>query len=225
MPQTRTAEWETLLGPDASAVHRRLVHTLGNLTLSGYNPELSNAPFARKRERLAQSNLELNKEIAREVTWTAVQIEDRARRLAAKALQIWPGPDENVAVPSEPGTPVDIVRRVLTRMEIPNGQQILFAALYESGEVGLTNTELSVKLGRTRHELVGILGALGRRINNTPGTDDDPGIGHLFDIEPSGYEWRYRMRPALREALEIEAAQGTLPPGLIACIQMSPAGA
>jgi hypothetical protein len=223
MPQTLTAEWESMLGSDASVVHRRLVHTLGNLTLTGYNLELSNAPFEQKRERLAHSNLELNKEIARETTWTGRQIEDRARRLAERALQLWPGPDDSIGLPAYPETPVGVIRRVLTRMEVPFGQQALLGALYEAGDPGLTNTELCARLGRTRHELVGILGALGRRINNTPGADDDRGIGQFFQIEPAGSECRYHMLPALREALEAEAARGTLPPALAVRIQ-GPAG-
>ena len=70
LPQTPTASWNTAvaadLGPDESIeeVYEALVHTLGNLTLTGYNAELSNADFAVKRQRLAASGIALNKEIA-----------------------------------------------------------------------------------------------------------------------------------------------------------------
>jgi Protein of unknown function (DUF1524) len=64
-----------------------MVHRLGNLTLSGYNPELSNTPFPAKREMLAQSNVEMNKEIAREEEWGFEQIEKRGRHLPERALK------------------------------------------------------------------------------------------------------------------------------------------
>ena len=94
MPQTLTPEWIKALGPDARNVHRELAHVLGNLTLTGYNPDLSNRPFAEKRELLRNSNLEMNKEVAAETEWTRRQIEDRGRRLAEGALKVWPGPTE-----------------------------------------------------------------------------------------------------------------------------------
>lgn len=94
MPQGLTAEWRDALGPDAHAIHSRFLHTLGNLTLTGYNPELSNSPFPEKRRRLAESNLALNREIAQEAEWGPEQIVDRAERLAERALRIWHGPVE-----------------------------------------------------------------------------------------------------------------------------------
>ena len=94
MPQGLTEEWRNALGPDGDAIHSRFLHTLGNLTLTGYNPELSNSPFAEKRRRLADSNLALNREIAEEAEWGPEQILDRAERLTAQAVSIWPGPVE-----------------------------------------------------------------------------------------------------------------------------------
>lgn len=93
MPQTLSPEWREALGEHAEAVHARLLHVLGNLTLTGYNPELSNSPFATKRRMFTESNLVMNREIAEESQWTAVQIEVRGHRLAERARKIWPGPD------------------------------------------------------------------------------------------------------------------------------------
>jgi len=92
MPQALSEEWAAVLGDNAFEIHAETVHLLGNLTLTGYNPELSNKPFPEKREKLAQSNVEMSKEIAQEVEWTITQIEERSRRLAERALEIWPGP-------------------------------------------------------------------------------------------------------------------------------------
>ena len=92
MPQTLTDAWRATLGVDPDDEHRRYVHRLGNVTLTAYNSELSNAPFAEKREKLAASNLEMNRAIAEHPTWGPPQIAARGRALAARALAIWPGP-------------------------------------------------------------------------------------------------------------------------------------
>ena len=92
MPQTLTEEWVAALGEFAEERHQEMVHRLGNLTLTGYNTELSNSPFHVKREKLAESNVAMNKEIAREQEWGFAQIEERGRRLAERALSIWLGP-------------------------------------------------------------------------------------------------------------------------------------
>ena len=94
MPQKLTDAWRNALGPDASAIHTRLLHTLGNLTLTGYNPDLSTRPFSEKRRFFVDSNLEMNKEIAEDTEWGPEQIRSRAERLATRAFDIWPGPVE-----------------------------------------------------------------------------------------------------------------------------------
>ena len=50
MPQNENLSeaWKAELGPDWEQVHTTYLHTLGNLTLTGYNPELSDRPFAEK---------------------------------------------------------------------------------------------------------------------------------------------------------------------------------
>ena len=94
MPQDLTDEWREALGPDAESIHGILLHTLGNLTLTGYNPELSNRPFNEKRGFFQGSNLAMNREIGEEVEWGPEQIRSRAERLAVRAIAIWPGPAE-----------------------------------------------------------------------------------------------------------------------------------
>jgi len=96
MPQHLTGEWRKSLGDRADNIHRKYLHTLPNLTLiaSKYNEKLSNNPFRRKQELYDYSHLELNREIAQESTWGEGQILERARRLSARALEIWPGPKE-----------------------------------------------------------------------------------------------------------------------------------
>lgn len=90
MPQSLTPEWSAELGPDAEDVHDDLLHTLGNLTLTGYNSELGNMPFAEKRARYAESHLELNRWFAGIARWNKEEIERRAAALAEQAVQCWP---------------------------------------------------------------------------------------------------------------------------------------
>ncbi|WP_214318612.1 DUF262 domain-containing protein [Nonomuraea sediminis] len=93
LPQSLTADWlEQLTGDEGE--HRQFVHTLGNLTLSGYNSELGNSSFAAKRRQLGQSGLRMNQEIAAYEKWGKAEILARADRLADRAITIWPGPDE-----------------------------------------------------------------------------------------------------------------------------------
>ena len=96
MPQDLTDEWRAALGSDANAIHARLLHTLGNLTLTGYNPELSNRPFNEKRRLFQDSNLAMNRNIAEDTEWGPEQIRSRAERLTERAIEIWPGPVDRI---------------------------------------------------------------------------------------------------------------------------------
>lgn len=103
MPQSPGEEWLEALAdgcaPDETPqqAHARLVHTLGNLTLTGVNSQLSNHLFERKRDLFSSSHLELNRGIAEAESWSARQILARAETLADRAEQLWPGPLEGVS--------------------------------------------------------------------------------------------------------------------------------
>lgn len=49
MPQHLTEEWERDLGENFQEIHNKYLHTIGNLTLTGYNPEYRNNFFSRKK--------------------------------------------------------------------------------------------------------------------------------------------------------------------------------
>jgi uncharacterized protein with ParB-like and HNH nuclease domain len=92
MPQTLTAQWKTMLGANYSTLHKKWQHTLGNLTLTGYNPELSNKTFAEKLSRLKDSNVTLNhyfRKVELDV-WSEEAIKSRAEYLADIAIKVWP---------------------------------------------------------------------------------------------------------------------------------------
>src|SRR5436305_13939709 len=61
MPRTPTDWWRQHLGEDWEVVHDEWLDTVGNLTLTGYNSELSNSDFPTKKKHLQASHVELNK--------------------------------------------------------------------------------------------------------------------------------------------------------------------
>ncbi|HBJ36643.1 MAG TPA: hypothetical protein DDZ51_18180 [Planctomycetaceae bacterium] len=117
MPQTLPSgpagkAWRDMLGADFKKVHERLLHTLGNLTLTAYNPKLSNRSFDEKREELAKSNLCLNADIAILTVWDQQTIAGRAGKLIATIVKEFPRPDSGVAYvpPRKSGGSVNVLR-------------------------------------------------------------------------------------------------------------------
>jgi alkylated DNA nucleotide flippase Atl1 len=100
MPQKPTDDWRAELAPDLvdgeafDEIHRALEHTLGNLTLTGYNSTLSNSSFTTKKSLLATSGVSMNREIAKVQRWGREAILSRANALATRVIQIWPSPSE-----------------------------------------------------------------------------------------------------------------------------------
>jgi len=89
MPQTLSEWWQEHLGENWDETHELYLHTIGNLTLTAYNTELSNDDFLLKKKTLNESHLEINKYFANISQWKKAEIEDRAENLAKKALEIW----------------------------------------------------------------------------------------------------------------------------------------
>ncbi|MGL2634933.1 GmrSD restriction endonuclease domain-containing protein [Helicobacter pylori] len=96
MPQTLTEEWERDLGGNFQAIHDKYLHTIGNLTLTGYNSEYSNNSFQEKRDMekgFKQSPLRLNQGLRENLeSFGEKEIEKRANDLADWALKIWTYP-------------------------------------------------------------------------------------------------------------------------------------
>ena len=89
MPQTLTTEWKDILGPKAEEIHSRWLHTPGNLTLTGYNSELGNASFHKKKESLERSKFSLTHSVLKYEQWDEDAIKARGEELAERAIQIW----------------------------------------------------------------------------------------------------------------------------------------
>ncbi|GAA8888124.1 DUF262 and DUF1524 domain-containing protein [Helicobacter pylori] len=95
MPQTLEEEWERDLGENFQAIHDKYLHTIGNLTLTGYNKEYNNKPFKEKRDMekgFKQSPLRLNQGLRDLEVFGEEQIKKRANDLADWALKIWTYP-------------------------------------------------------------------------------------------------------------------------------------
>ncbi|WP_406175530.1 DUF262 domain-containing protein [Streptomyces sp. NBC_00996] len=98
LPQRPAQAWFDLLDEETEGnqspqeLHDLLVHTLGNLTLTGDNSKLSNHPFQRKQQILESSALRMNLEIASAERWGKAEIMHRADRLSERATELWPGP-------------------------------------------------------------------------------------------------------------------------------------
>jgi hypothetical protein len=90
MPQTMTPEWVQEIGETSEVQASQFLHTLGNLTLTKYNAELSNKPYSCKREEFANSHFELNRHFASVKRWSLDSMHQRGHELAQRALGIWP---------------------------------------------------------------------------------------------------------------------------------------
>ena len=93
MPQTLDAKWKIDLGKRSAEIHEKYLHCLGNLTLTGYNSELSNDGFSEKKKLYESSNIYMNKEICRHDAWGESEIIARGEALAKEICSIWSCPD------------------------------------------------------------------------------------------------------------------------------------
>lgn len=90
-----SAKWREELGPEWQRVQESWLHTLGNLTLTGYNAEYSDRPFSEKRDikgGFRESPLKLNEGLSSLEKWDELAIKNRAERLAAVATVVWAVP-------------------------------------------------------------------------------------------------------------------------------------
>ena len=104
MPQHLTPAWTEALGANAAEIHASWLHRLANLTLTGYNPSLSNKPFAEKRDAeeggYKASGLKMNQKISNKESWGLPELEERNDEMIALAKRIWAYPQTNF-VPAE----------------------------------------------------------------------------------------------------------------------------
>lgn len=102
MPQNSNPrdEWKTMLGANWKEVQKTYLHTIGNLTLTAYNSEMSDNPFMVKMDMeggFKESALRLNAYLVKLTEWNEQRIKERAKLLAEKAEQIWTYPEITAA--------------------------------------------------------------------------------------------------------------------------------
>ena len=102
MPQNSSLspEWQQMLGAKWREVQKTYLHTIGNLTLTAYNSEMSDHPFMVKMDMeggFKESALRLNAYVVKLNEWNEQTIKERAALLADKAKQIWAYPDMTAA--------------------------------------------------------------------------------------------------------------------------------
>lgn len=103
MPQNEVVPkaWREILGEDWKRVHETWLHTLGNLTLTGYNSEYSDKSFIDKRDMeggFADSPLRVNAGLGKLETWNEIEIKARAKKMALTAVSIWSPPSLAVEI-------------------------------------------------------------------------------------------------------------------------------
>lgn len=96
MPQMLNRSWKESLGKEFEQIHEKHLHTIGNLTLTGYNSSLSNRSFVEKRDMekgFKESRLKLNRYISTIDKFTEEEIIDRKNILFKIGLEIWEYPN------------------------------------------------------------------------------------------------------------------------------------
>lgn len=106
LPQNKNLsfQWKKDLGEGWSQIQDRLVHTLGNLTLTAYNSEYSDKPFRDKRDMeggFKYSPLRLNEGLGLLEKWDEISIVERGKNLACRALLVWSSPELDETVLSK----------------------------------------------------------------------------------------------------------------------------
>jgi len=97
MPQNTdlSVQWQDELGEEWQRIQETYLHTIGNLTLTGYNSELSDKAFITKRDMeggFAQSPLKLNQSLSQLEYWNEEQIRNRSDILSRKMAEVWTCP-------------------------------------------------------------------------------------------------------------------------------------
>ena len=130
MPQNKnlSTAWQKMLGDDWEAVRERYLHTLGNLTLTGYNSELGDRPFPEKQEMLDEAvthTTVLYSDVKDKTEWNATTIEDRAKRLTGLIMKIFPV--------EQPGQKIEFKdpRYALYTVEDPHNATYKYVNYYE----------------------------------------------------------------------------------------------
>lgn len=151
LPQNEnlSEEWKKELGDNWENVRDKYLHTLGNLTLTGYNSELSDRPFSDKKiihGGFNSSPLFLNESVRGYNKWNEASILERAEALSKRACEIWKFPtlsEERLAIYREKDKEKEKVDYTLDNYEYLKGEML---GLYKIIEKRILNLDSSVKV-------------------------------------------------------------------------------
>lgn len=98
MPQNPnlSEQWKKDLGPEWKRIQETWLHTLGNLTLTGYNSEYSDRSFLEKRDMengFNDSPIKMNQTLRKIKVWNEEAIIKRAKDLSEIGLKVWKFPN------------------------------------------------------------------------------------------------------------------------------------
>jgi len=174
--------------------------------LTFHNPELSNKPFPEKKagnpgkkDGYNDSKVFCEAQLKDCADWTPEAVERRRKELEQWAADHW-----RVDPPKPSAGTREAIRLVLNELNMYPVRRQLFSALHDAGNSGLTNSELSHTINRSRMQLAGMLGALGHKIAQTKDLPPDvpQDIGLFLNWERAGDELRYFLRSEFREMLD-----------------------
>jgi uncharacterized protein with ParB-like and HNH nuclease domain/predicted transport protein len=235
MPQNPdlSPQWQNGLGPDWPTVQERWLHTIGNLTLTGYNSELSDRPF---REKLSikggfrESPLHLNAYLAKLDTWNEQQIMARAQHLADLALQVWPAPrvsEETLATYRQARAKVGVTYSLEDHAALKGPIRPLYDKLakrvlnLDAGVVDEVRKQyIAFKLSSNFLEVAPLASDLKLYLDISPGELDDPSglgrdvsaVGHWgtgdVEVRLSGADQLEGVMALVRQAFDLQGEEG-----------------
>lgn len=95
MPQKLSKEWKQDLGKNWEDIHEKYIDNIGNITLTGYNSELSNSSYQIKKQIYKDSNISITRSLAhRYPKWNEREILDRNYQIFKEIIKIWPCPSK-----------------------------------------------------------------------------------------------------------------------------------
>ena len=142
-----SSAWQSMLGGSWKDIQSKYLHTLGNLTLTGYNSELSDRPFNEKKSiegGFNDSPVRLNKYLQSTDVWNEDHIFNRAIELTEKAKEIWFAPklSDEVLEKYRSKEIKDASIYTLESYEFLNGEML---NLYQSLSKRILNIDSSVR--------------------------------------------------------------------------------
>ena len=211
MPQNapRVAAWRAELGDEWRRVHETYLHALGNLTLTGYNAQLSDRPFAEKKAMengFAQSPLWLNGSIAARDTWDEQAIRERGQLLTDRAVDVWPSPTSESPVES-----VDQGEGRLRHLENGRTRELYDAMTTRLTSLAGVTTEVRVhhvnylRDGRIFGSACPLASSVCLTLRVPPTDLDDP-QGRCEDISQVGHQGNGNIQVRVVEVADIDYA-------------------